>query len=483
MIDYAVTMMGVTLRNTYDSLVALGSRTGDGTIVLSERNLSGISGTVDVAYTVDDTVLLSNTLTFPVLSATSEVQFASWFSRYFIVDGINVYSGTTGAATALTFQDENGTNISGVSPKGKSILIKGERLWLTRDPNYPTRIYFSLIDSYLKFGCNGGTNVASWIACDRDDGQAITGFIRYSDRLFVTKRQKSYWIYGDPSDEMPYSGTLQIVDGPATGAYDQKTIINCPDGFIRWFGPDGVYQCSGSTPEVHISDSIDSELNQIADADKSKACAEFVDHYYLLMLPGGILDYCDGFALDTRTGEWFPIKNWNISCMHRFADDTLHAGFYNEGYTAQLFDGTLDNSGAEDIACYAKSRIEFPPGFEYKKYEHCLDSMQMFNIRNGQSFNLLWNANEGKASGSWPFSYEAAGEYLGEFELGDDSNPDAGDIMISEDELTDISGNPSKRMSSAQRFVNLYVEISESGPTEHAFDYLGVSSYPVGEVR
>jgi hypothetical protein len=37
------------------SLVAQGSRVGDGSITLTAQNLSGLSGTVAVAYTGDDT--------------------------------------------------------------------------------------------------------------------------------------------------------------------------------------------------------------------------------------------------------------------------------------------------------------------------------------------------------------------------------------------------------------------------------------------
>ena len=45
--------------------VASGTRTGDGSITLTEQNNSGISGTVTVAYTVDDSTS-ANTLTFAV---------------------------------------------------------------------------------------------------------------------------------------------------------------------------------------------------------------------------------------------------------------------------------------------------------------------------------------------------------------------------------------------------------------------------------
>jgi hypothetical protein len=465
------------------NLVASGTRTGDGSITLNEANSSGLTGSVTVAYIGDDTDLENNTLTYPVLGATTEIEFVSWLGKYFFVDGINLYYGTGVNAVALTLNDENGSAISGVKPAGKSILVKGERLWLTRDPNYPTRVYYSLQDYYDRFGTNGGSDVLSWVACGRDDGQAIVGFAIHNNKIFVAKQQKHYWITGDPSDTWPYSGTLSVSDPIPNGAYDQKTITDCPDGFLRWWGPDGVFQYSDSTGLQHISDNIDYELNQIATADRSKACAGFVDNYYLLMLPDGISDYCDGFAFDTRIGEWFPIKNWNISRMAKFEDDMLYAGFYDVGHVAKLFSGTVDNVGQEDISCYLKSKVAVPPGYDFKKFEHCLDKLQMMNIKNGQSFNLFWNCTEGKASGSWSFTFDASGVFLGEVVLGDSGIPDDGDLLISVDELTGISANPSKRMNSAQRFVNLYFEVSESGPTAHSFDFLQIDSYALGEVR
>jgi len=471
------------------NLVCSGTLSGDGAVTLNEANDSGLTGTVSITYTSDDTTLSDNTLTFATLTAADEVQFVSWFSRYFVTDGTNIYYGTTGEAAALSLLDESGVAISGVAPHGKSILVRTERIWLTCDPAYPTRVYFSLLDYYDRFGTNSSANVLSWVACDRDDGQAITGFTEYLDKIWVAKQKKSYWIYGEPNDVFDtaygYSGTLQVQPAFPIGAYDQKTIISCPDGYIRWFGPDGVWQYSDSTGLLHISDAIDYELNKIAEADKSKICAEYTDSLYVLMLPNGISEYCDGFAFDVRIGEWFPIKNWNISCMCRFIDGSIHAGFCDEGYTAKLFSGTIDNSGTEDISCYAKTRIETPPGYGSKKYEHNLDKLQMFNIKNGQSFNLYWNANEGKASGSWSFTFDADGEYLGEFELGDDADANVGDLMISEDELTSITANPSSRPKnySSQRFVDIYFEVSESGPTEHSFDYLSIASYVIGEVR
>ena len=460
------------------NLVCSGTRTGDGEVTLGIANSSGISGTVTVAYTIDDTDLAANTLTFPVLSATDEIEFAFWFGNYFFTDGTNVYNGTSGAASELTFQDENGVAITGVHPHGKTILIRSERIWLTRDPNYPTRLYFLLIDSYQKIGCNGGTDVAAWVAPDRDDGQAITGAIRYHDRIFVAKREKTYWVYGEPSDVFPYSGTLQIIDGPAAGAYDQKTIVNCPDGFIRWFGPDGVWQYSDAGGEVHISKDIDFELDQITDSNKIKCCAGWWKHFYLLWYPYDTATYCNrGFAFDTKRGYWYPMRGWNISRFCRFEDDTIHAGWANEGYAVQLFDGTTDNSA--DVSCYFKTRMECGvPG-----WEQCLRSIQVMSLRDGQTVTVRWNGDQASpASGEFTDALSIIGTYWGEFTWGDATVPDDGSILVSEDELGSVSTSPFHRMNNSQRFRELYFEIEESGPTSFSFDYLEVRSYLIRQV-
>ena len=464
------------------NLVATGTVTGDGEITLTSVNDSGLTGTVTVAYTADDTDLENNTLTYPSLVANDELQFLSWFNRYFFTDGKEVYFGSNGPASAMIFNDENGDPITGTHPHGKSILIYKERLWMTRDSNFPTRVYFSLVDFYNRFFTDGGANVQGWIHCEKDDGQPITGFTLYNDKIFVTKREKHYWITGEPTDNS--AGTLSVSTPYPGGAYDQKTIVNCPDGFIRWWGPDGVYQYSDATGYHHISDNIDYELKKISNANKTKACAQFYENYYILMFPDGMCEYADGFAFDNRTGEWYPIKNWNISCMAKFADDTLHAGFYDKGYVCQLFSGNVDNVDAEDIECYAKTRVEKPPGASWKTFEYCLDKLQVYGVKNGQKVNLYWNATgDFSASGSWTFTYDASGDFLGEFILGDAGIPDDGSLLISVDELIGMSANPSKRMNSSQRFRDIYFEIFEKGATPHSFDFLQIDSYLIGEVR
>ena len=452
------------------NLVAQGSKVGDGEITLTAQNTSGLTGSVTVTYASDDTTLAANTLTFATLSATTEIDFLSWFSRYFFTDGLALYSGATEAAAELSLLDEDGDAISGIKPHGKSILLHKERLWLTRDPNYPTYLWYSQIDYYDRFQCNDTVNSVSWIACDRDDGQAITGFVLHNEQIFVTKRQKSYWVIGEPDAATDGTGSMRPIDGPAVGAYDQKTIISCPDGYVRWFGPDGVWQSSGGKEAVHISENIDYELKQITATNKAKCCAGWYEHFYILAYPyGANVTFCNrAMAFDVWRGQWYPIHNWNISMMTRFEDDTLHGGWADEGYVTTLFNGYNDNSAA--ISAYYKSRSEGVIGVE-----QCLYSIRAFNVvSGGGTTTISWASDfDSTAQGSFSTTYTGSGARLGNFVLGTDILIDANDAG---------SSNPKKRGDNSQRFQQIYFEITESGTAAHGLDYLLVNSYPVRRV-
>jgi hypothetical protein len=433
------------------------------------------------ASDVEDASVSSNTLTFMQLGSDDEIGFASWFSRYFFSDGSGLYSGTTGSALELKLYNENGYSLTadnhneiiGIQPHGDILLVHKERLWLTRDPNYPTRVYWSQVNYYNRYFTNGDADVVCWVPCGQNDGQDITGMVRYQDKLFVTKLNQSYWIDGEPADTG--SGTLNVAAGPTVGAYDQKTIVVCPDGYIRFFGPDGVWQYSdmlgtATTGAQHISKSIDSELDQISSNNKNKCCAIYYDHYYLLFYPYGDVNYCNrGMAYDTQRQQWYPIHDLDIGIMVKFEDDTLHAGLSNSGYVTQLFNGYNDNGN--EIAAYFKSRFEGNNGIE-----QCLDSIRAVDVLSQGTFIISWGANKSHpAAGSFSTIYSGLGARLGEFILDKD-------VLVSlEDVESDVS-EPFKRVRNTQRFQKIYFEISESSLGKHTIDYLEIRSYPIREI-
>jgi lysophospholipase L1-like esterase len=60
--------------------IAYGSRSGDGAVTLSQDNSSGISGTVTVAYTIDDTDVANNKLTVYLMSMGESFDFAAYLT-------------------------------------------------------------------------------------------------------------------------------------------------------------------------------------------------------------------------------------------------------------------------------------------------------------------------------------------------------------------------------------------------------------------
>lgn len=450
-----------------ENLVAMGSKVGDGSVSLAEQNSSGLSGSVSVSYSSDDTTLAANTLTFTELAAATEVVFVSWFSKYFATDGITLYSGTTGGLSAVTLLDEDGHTLAGVMPHGLSMLVHRERLWMTRDPDYPTRVYFSVTDFFDRFDTAGGVDVTGWVACDKDDGIAITGFIQYNDKLLVMKSTKAYWILGDWT-----AGDLAVIDAFPNGAWDQKTIINCDDGIVRWYGPGGVWEyADGMGLPRHISRNIDYDLEQIPVAYRAKACAIYYDHYYVLWYPWSFTStYNDrGYVYDTHKQAWYPLRGWSISRLVRFEDDSLHGGLANEGYVSNLFSGYEDNGVA--ITAFYESRREGIPGIE-----QCLYSFQVFNVKAGGETIFGWGSDLGShAGGSYAIPYSGKGARLGHFILGHD-------VVVSNSDIVSDANSPSRRCDNGQRFFEIYFTVTETGKTAHSIGYIVYKAYPVREV-
>lgn len=411
------------------------------------------------------------------LTAATEIQFESWFSRYFFVDGSDLWSGTTGAASKVTIKDEKGnTREDGNLPKGLSIALHNQRLWITRNASYPTYVYFSEMDFYDRWKVNG------WVACDRDDGQPITGMIEYNGKIIIWKKFKMFFIQGDPA-----MGNLSVTRGPNCGAYDQKSIVNCPDGFVRWYGPDGIWEYSDSTGVQRISRNIDSELKNILDNNRPKACAGAWDRYYVFFYPHRTAATFNdrGFAYDTWLKIWMPIKGWNISCLCRFEDNTLHGGCADSGFVKKLFYGTT-NDGAE-TECYWESKFFLFPGMIY-----ALNKIRA-SVKEGHSLRIAWQSDYGSnVSGTYEVYQPIMGGILADenddpadtdFWVGDaQEGGDGNDMLLSEDDEGAFQAEFHDRIKPGQNFREIKFSFWNKSIEELQLDYVEVTLDPVREL-
>lgn len=98
------------------NLVATGTRTGDGSVTLTEQNSSGITGSVTVAYSGDDTTTSANTLTLTyTLTKKGTTTFAQ--NRFYTQGSKVLVNIRTGEEFTYT-GGETTTSLTGVTPNG-----------------------------------------------------------------------------------------------------------------------------------------------------------------------------------------------------------------------------------------------------------------------------------------------------------------------------------------------------------------------------
>ena len=459
--------------------VATGSRAGDGVIVLSAVNGSGMAGFVTVAYTEDDTDLAANTLTFGALDEDAWVNFVPWAGMCFFADGANLYALSTGNASPVTWLDENGDSTDDwtIKPTPKSIVLHKEHLWWIDAGS--SRVGFTVRNHYDRIWENtvDANNYGSWVACDADDGRELVALVSNGDELMAFKRQKYFLITGDYDET---SNTLAVISGDMVGAFNQNSVDACSDGFIRWVGPDGVFEYRRDVGVRPISQAIDYDLRMIAPENWDTVCAKFWGRRFHVFWTYN--NECVGAAFDTTHRCWMPLRGWNVAVLARFAsDDTLYAGWEGAGYVKRLFYGLADD-GAE-IACYRKSHKIAAP-----KMEMVLDGVRCL-LRSGQSVTIT-AVNESGRTRSKIFIMPDVGTYLadedhpeyGGFELEDEENPIYGDIMVSEDELGLGVGEKAGRFPGSFNFRFLEVITQESSVDQHEIERIELDVYPGRQV-
>lgn len=407
------------------------------------------------------------------LNATAEIYFESWMTRCFFTDGTDLWSATTGNFTKTTFLDENGNALTGEKPYGKVCFQHNQRMILLGGNG--SNIFHSETDFYDRWKVRDNpAYLACWDPCDKDDGMDLIGGASYNGKIIAFKREKMFILSGDWAFD-----NVSITRYAMIGAYDQKSIVNCGDGFLRWYGPDGVMQYSDAIGIQHISFNIDPELKKIPLADRVKVCAGWWNNLYLLFYP--LNNEIKGLAFDTRRGCWMPLKGWNVARLIKFEDDNLYAGWSDKGYVKKLFTGYHDD-GSEFESFYRTV-------FYQSTVERYLDKLRS-NIVSGQQVIINW-FSELNTSGSIANNVVSYGDKLadannlvaGGFMLTDANdlvNP--GSLLLDANEIGKEAGEFMARLRAGQRFKAIQFTISEKGAEPCQIDFLEITSFPVRRV-
>lgn len=162
-------------------------------------------------------------------SLSGRDRFAVGQNKLFGCNGIN--AGWSWDGTNTTIYDV--TNSTGF-PTGKYVLYWQQRLWISGDSNYPSRLYYS----------EGGqpTNFQNFIDIATDDGDQITGMMIGADgSMIVTKNYATYTIY-----QYETGGFAYLQKSPSIGClYDTTMCIF--NGLSTWMSSRGIEQFNGST--------------------------------------------------------------------------------------------------------------------------------------------------------------------------------------------------------------------------------------------
>ncbi len=473
-----------------ENKVASGSLAGDGTITLAAVNDSGLTGAVDVAYTADDTDLAANTLTFGTLDANAEIEFESWANRYFFVDGVSMYSGTAGLASAVAWLDEDGNPTADweLLPTPAALVLHKEHLWWF-DKN-SSRVGFTVrghYDRIFEDTLNAG-NYGSWVHCDAGDGQYLTALVRMpmADALMAFKREKSFFIEGDFDS---VSNTLVVRSGFPSGAYSQKGVTVGPDGFVYWYGPDGIWQYRHDAGPICVSRNkdlqldIDAVLQGIPFASRTKCCMgyDIARQYLLFFYPSASSTYNDlGLAYDTVKREWMPIRAWNVARVCEYEDGTIHAGWSNSGHVKKLFAGDNDDGAA--ISYYYETKY-----YGISGVEGILDSIRA-RITAGYFLKVKWESDPGTGiNGEIEFAVDETppawgdrdhpGTIAGALHWGDRDNPGTIPNSAWDDRNARLTADFATRVDAGQRFREVKFIFEGSSVSPHALDFVEARYY------
>lgn len=458
------------------NLVASGTGLVSSTITLIPANGSELTVKVDVsASTDDDTDLENNTVTFGALGATSEIEFEAWQGHGWFFEDEFLYKFSTGMAEKVPLLDQDGNPLTGEKPKGRVIFQHNQRLTLLDG----SKVYMSQTDYPNRFRVmdTDPALLRCYQVCDKDDGENLTGGCSYDKMIIAFKPEKMFIITGDMAfDNMDVRGYAK------KGMYDQKSLVECGDGFLRWYGaPDGIYEFSSDTGVRHISEKIDEELNEIPVELRHLVCGGWDgrNKLYVIFYPFGEgITYCNrGMAYDPARKEWMPLRDWYVSRMIRYRDtNVLHAGWSTSGHVQALFTGTSDNGS--DIEAYYETK------FHSSNVESYLDKLAA-RVLTDSGLTIGWITDI--SSGSIIVAPVLFGDKLADlndpvpsgFRLSDANDPvPDGSILSDKNEWIAALNKFNPRLRAGIRFNEIKFSFYAKTTDSAQVDYLKAFHYP-----
>lgn len=211
-------------------------------------------------------------------------------------------------------------------PKGRFSIVHNGRLWIANNPTYPSRIYYSDLDSYEIFYDDAYFNIRP------SDGDGITFLANVLGLLTVGKNNSIQKIYNDDDDPDKWiiSDSFTPIGSPAP-----YSVINTQYG-LMYLGKNGIYLFNGQYSEL-LSDNVGLEIKDISPFNFSSVWSAFYKNVYYMAYTSSQ----SGSFVNDRILEYDSIgKSFNIDtvkvnalCVFNSGSDVeaLYAGASDSG--------------------------------------------------------------------------------------------------------------------------------------------------------
>jgi hypothetical protein len=223
----------------------------------------------------------------------SSCNFMGNFLFTSVADGLYLYDGTTVALVSSL-----GPHPS--VPMGAFVTSCGNRVFLTGESSYPTRLTTCAWRNIEDWSSTGATGIFQGYI-ESPSGEPISAIATLTTGQVVVFKWTSYhemWIGNDDPS------TWQVVDRYyGIGCAANNTLVEL-QGYLYWLALDGVYRWNGASPE-RISDQIRNYLPTLQMGETYNSyCAGADNRFYYIHLDAGM------FAYDTYTSTWWG--PWNF---------------------------------------------------------------------------------------------------------------------------------------------------------------------------
>jgi len=244
-------------------------------------------------------------------------------------------NGTIANNTATTLTDSDadgalGADLSVTStatpPKGKLILVHGNRLWIFNNPDNPSRAYYSDDGSHDYFP------TINYLDIRQNDGDEITFAKNLLGKLTIGKNNTIQKIYteGTPQEDWEISDPFSMV-----GCHAMYSAVNTPMGIV-YLSNNGLYTFNGQYSTL-ISDQVTPEIKDINSSNFVNVWGEYYKNAYYMAytsIKSGATANNRILVLDL-INKAYSIDLFSVDVLHVFRSGTdieaLYSGSSSDG--------------------------------------------------------------------------------------------------------------------------------------------------------